>query len=190
MIHCWFLEPWNTLQSRTGPVQGQNRVFPVKFFSQGKPCFHYREPVFSLQGPCFHYRDFPVRKTSQGKPCFHYREWVCSVNTHPQFGCYSAKSTVRCSVFYAKVSFITSPFSAIKVYGSFYVIEGLWQHDKNVIEYSYEYWIKDLKCTWTSYWHGYASYSLLLAVWLVVHIVEAHAVYKFDSKALATIYFW
>ena len=69
-----------SLQSRTGPVQGQNRVFPVKFFSQGKTCFHYREPLFSLQGPCFHYRDFPVRKTSQGKPCFYYREWVCSVH--------------------------------------------------------------------------------------------------------------
>ena len=37
-----------SLQSRTGPVQGQNRVFPVKFFSQGKTCFHYR--------------DFPARK--------------------------------------------------------------------------------------------------------------------------------
>ena len=33
---------------------------PVSQFSQGKPCFHYREPLFSLQGPCFHYRDFPV----------------------------------------------------------------------------------------------------------------------------------
>ena len=29
-------------------------------FPQGKPCFHYREPLFSLQGPSFHYRDFPV----------------------------------------------------------------------------------------------------------------------------------
>ena len=28
--------------------------------SQGKPCFHYMEPLFSLQGPCFHYRDFYV----------------------------------------------------------------------------------------------------------------------------------
>ena len=28
----------------------ENRVFPLKFFSQGKTCFHYREP-------CFHYRD-------------------------------------------------------------------------------------------------------------------------------------
>ena len=25
------------------PVQGQNRVFPLKFFSQGKTCFHYRD---------------------------------------------------------------------------------------------------------------------------------------------------
>ena len=36
------------------------REHPVSQFSQGKTCFHYREPLFSLQGPCFHYRDFPV----------------------------------------------------------------------------------------------------------------------------------
>ena len=36
------------------------RELPVSQFSQGNPCFHYREPLFSLQGPCFHYRDFPV----------------------------------------------------------------------------------------------------------------------------------
>ena len=47
-------------------------------FSQGKTCFHYREPLFSLQGPCIHYREFPVRITTQGNPCSHYREWVCS----------------------------------------------------------------------------------------------------------------
>ena len=67
-----------TLQSRTGPVQGQNRVFPEKFSTQGKTCFHYREPLFSLQGPLFSLQGFPCEKTSQGKPCFHYREWVCS----------------------------------------------------------------------------------------------------------------
>ena len=64
-LHAKPLIITGTLQSRTGPAQGQNRVFPVKFFWQGKTCFHYR--------------DFPVRKTSQGKPYFHYREWVCSV---------------------------------------------------------------------------------------------------------------
>ena len=36
------------------------RELPVSQFPQGKPCIHYREPLFSLQGPCFHYRDFPV----------------------------------------------------------------------------------------------------------------------------------
>ena len=36
------------------------RELPVSQFSQGKTCFHYREPLFSLQGPCFHYRDFPA----------------------------------------------------------------------------------------------------------------------------------
>ena len=37
-----------------------HRELPVSQFPQGKPCFHYRGPLFSLQGPCFHYRDFPV----------------------------------------------------------------------------------------------------------------------------------
>ena len=68
-----------TLQSCTGPVQGQNRVFPVKFSTQGKTCFHYREPLFSLQGPLFSLQGFPCEKTSQGEPCFHYREWVCTL---------------------------------------------------------------------------------------------------------------
>ena len=36
------------------------RELPVSQFSQGKTCFHYRVPLFSLQGPCFHYTDFPV----------------------------------------------------------------------------------------------------------------------------------
>jgi hypothetical protein len=72
------LESILALQSCTGPVQGQNRVFPVKFSTQGKTCFHYREPLFSLQGPLFSLQGFPCEKTSQGKPCFHYREWVCS----------------------------------------------------------------------------------------------------------------
>ena len=64
------------------PLQGQYRV---EFTTQGKPCSHYREPLFSLQGPCIHhrescihYREFPVRITTQGNPCSHYREWVCS----------------------------------------------------------------------------------------------------------------
>ena len=47
----------STLQTQTlYSLQGN----PVSQFPQGKPCFHYREPLFSLQGPCFHYRDFPV----------------------------------------------------------------------------------------------------------------------------------
>ena len=64
------------------PVQGQYRArtgFSLcSKFSQGKTCFHYREPLFSLQGPCIYYREFPVRITTQGNPCSHYREWVCS----------------------------------------------------------------------------------------------------------------
>ena len=64
------------------PVQGQYRARTglslCSKFSQGKTCFHYREPLFSLQGSFIHYRDFPVRITTQGDPCSHYREWVCS----------------------------------------------------------------------------------------------------------------
>ena len=66
------------------PVQGQYRArtgFSLcSKFSLGKTCFHYREPLFSLQGPCIHYREFPVRISTQGNPCSHYREWVCSVD--------------------------------------------------------------------------------------------------------------
>ena len=50
----------------------------MKFSAQGKTCFHYREPLFSLQGSLFSLQGFPCEKTSQGNPCFHYREWVCS----------------------------------------------------------------------------------------------------------------
>ena len=74
--HCSILPHCN-------PVQGQYRArtgFSLcSKFSQGKTCFHYREPLFSLQGPCIHYRDFPVRITTQGDPSSHYREWVCSI---------------------------------------------------------------------------------------------------------------
>ena len=48
------------------PVQGENRVFPVKFSTQGKTCFNYREPLFSLQGPLFSLQGFPCEKTSRG----------------------------------------------------------------------------------------------------------------------------
>ena len=37
-----------------------HRKLPVSQFPQEKTCFHYRGPLFSLEGPCFHYRDFPV----------------------------------------------------------------------------------------------------------------------------------
>jgi hypothetical protein len=52
----------------------ENRVFPVKFSSQGKTCFHYRDPCNENRAPCNENRFFPDRKTSQGKPCFHYRD--------------------------------------------------------------------------------------------------------------------
>ena len=78
---------------------------PVRQFSQGKTCFHYREPLFSLQGSCIHYRDFPVRITTQGNPCSQYKEWVCSEVRHgltfsdgpAQMSIYSRRTpTTRC----------------------------------------------------------------------------------------------
>ena len=50
---------FNFLHCKPKPCIAQ-RELPVSQFPQGKTCFHYREPLFSLQGPCFHYRDFPV----------------------------------------------------------------------------------------------------------------------------------
>ena len=38
-----YIQDFTALQSRTGPVQGQNRVFLVYFSHTGKPCFHYRD---------------------------------------------------------------------------------------------------------------------------------------------------
>ena len=69
LVFCCTAIPY---RASTGPEQG----FPCVLFLT---CFHYREPLFSLQGPCIHYREFPVRKSTQGNPCSHYREWVCSV---------------------------------------------------------------------------------------------------------------
>ena len=55
-----------------------DRELPVSQFSQGKACFLFREPLFSLQGAFFHYRDFPVN------PCtFPVRD--CSVESHWYF---------------------------------------------------------------------------------------------------------
>ena len=66
----YYSQLFSTLQSPTGPVQGQNRVFSVKFSTQGKPCFHNREPLFSFQGPLFSLRDFPVKKLHRENPVF------------------------------------------------------------------------------------------------------------------------
>ena len=46
----------------------------MKFFSQGKTCFHYMDPSNENTVSCNENRFFPVRKTSQGKPFFHYRD--------------------------------------------------------------------------------------------------------------------
>ena len=73
-----FLNLHFNLQSLTASLQthpcNENRVFPVKFFSQGKTCFHYRDPCNENRVPCNKNRLFPLRKSSQGKPCFHYRD--------------------------------------------------------------------------------------------------------------------
>ena len=45
------------------PNSKAHRELPVSQFSQGKPCFHYREPLFSLQDPCKALY-FPVRDCS------------------------------------------------------------------------------------------------------------------------------
>ena len=42
----------------------------MKFSTQGKTCFRYREPLFSLQGPLLSLQGFPCEKTSQETPVF------------------------------------------------------------------------------------------------------------------------
>ena len=51
----------------------------MKFSTQGKTCFHNREPLFSLQGPLFSLQGFLCEKTSQGNPCNENRVWACNV---------------------------------------------------------------------------------------------------------------
>ena len=59
------------LQSRTGPVQGQNRVFPVYFSNTGKN-------LFSLQGSKVMEICFPCEKKYTGKTLFSLQGWVGS----------------------------------------------------------------------------------------------------------------
>jgi hypothetical protein len=47
----------------------ENRVFPVKFFSQGNPCNENKVSAMKKGVPCHETRFFPVRKISHGKPC-------------------------------------------------------------------------------------------------------------------------
>ena len=61
-----------TLQSRTGPVQGQNRDFPVYFSHTGKNLLSLQgsqmiETGFSLLGKV--HREFPVFITGMGLQC-------------------------------------------------------------------------------------------------------------------------
>ena len=52
------------LYTYVSPRVSAYRELPVSQFSLGKPCFHYREPLFSLQGfPCKPLY-FPVRDCS------------------------------------------------------------------------------------------------------------------------------
>jgi hypothetical protein len=58
-VEFWFnLSMDYFLHCKPKPCKAYKEL-PVSQFSQGKTCFHYREPLFSLQGPYFHYRDFP-----------------------------------------------------------------------------------------------------------------------------------
>ena len=59
-----------TLQSRTGPVQGQNRVFPAKFFSQEKNLFALQGTPFLVAGTLFSLQGFPCEKNFTGKTLF------------------------------------------------------------------------------------------------------------------------
>ena len=72
LIQCEMLEVKKVVQDRNDQIEKElseikdkimqhckpkpcraYRELPVSQFSQGKPCFHYREPLFSLQGSVF-----------------------------------------------------------------------------------------------------------------------------------------
>ena len=70
--HELFRIHFTPLQSRTGPVQGQNRDFPVYFSHTGKNLFSLQgsqviETGFSLFGKV--HREFPVFITGMGLQC-------------------------------------------------------------------------------------------------------------------------
>jgi hypothetical protein len=50
------------------------QTHPYNEFSQGKTCFHYRDPYNENRVPCNGNRFFPVRISLQGKPCFNYKD--------------------------------------------------------------------------------------------------------------------
>jgi hypothetical protein len=59
-------------RASTGPVQGQNRDFPVKFSHTGKNLFSLQGILFSLQG-------FPCEQNFTGKTLFSLQGRVCSL---------------------------------------------------------------------------------------------------------------
>jgi hypothetical protein len=75
VMHCFISDMdsrVNTLQSPTGPVQGQNRVFPVYFSHTGKSLFSLQgsqviKTGFSLLGKL--HREIPVFITGMGLQC-------------------------------------------------------------------------------------------------------------------------
>ena len=56
-------------QVHCNPVQGQYRVFPVKFSHKEIPVMKTGVPAIRTRVLCNENRFFPVWKTSQGKPC-------------------------------------------------------------------------------------------------------------------------
>ena len=59
VLRLWLINNFTTRHCKPKPCIA-HREPPVSQFQQGKSCFNYRVPLFSLQGPCFHYTNFPV----------------------------------------------------------------------------------------------------------------------------------
>ena len=66
------------LQSRTGTVQGQNRVFPVQFFHTGKNLFSLQGNPVLIAGTLFSLQGFLCEKNYTGKTLSSLKGWVCS----------------------------------------------------------------------------------------------------------------
>ena len=82
-------------RASAGAEQGQNRVFSVKFFSQGKTCVHYRKPSFSHCRDHVFITGISQGKEFTGKNLFSLQKQVCSAFQCPLHCCFAFLAEIQ-----------------------------------------------------------------------------------------------